>query len=155
MADITSGQDVDIITALPAGTNAIGKLAANSGVDIGDVDVLSLPVAAVDTNHFHATITSADASSATVVKAKTADKKIYVTSLEISVGATALEVQLQSDNGTPQVVMEENFFVANGGLTWTACDKTLPLFIVNTNEDLDVICSAAGDVTVSVAGYIK
>lgn len=29
--------------ALPAGTNAIGKLAANSGVDIGDVDVLSLP----------------------------------------------------------------------------------------------------------------
>lgn len=26
-------------TALPAGTNAIGKLAANSGVDIGDVDV--------------------------------------------------------------------------------------------------------------------
>lgn len=28
--------------ALPAGTNAIGKLAANSGVDIGDVDVLSL-----------------------------------------------------------------------------------------------------------------
>lgn len=31
--------------ALPAGTNAIGKLAANSGVDIGDVDVTSLPVA--------------------------------------------------------------------------------------------------------------
>jgi hypothetical protein len=27
--------------ALPAGTNAIGKLAANSGVDIGDVDVTS------------------------------------------------------------------------------------------------------------------
>lgn len=29
--------------ALPAGTNAIGKLAANNGVDIGDVDVTSLP----------------------------------------------------------------------------------------------------------------
>ncbi len=29
-------------TALPAGTNAIGKLAANSGVDIGDVDVTSV-----------------------------------------------------------------------------------------------------------------
>jgi len=28
---------------LPAGTNAIGKLAANSGVDIGDVDVLTYP----------------------------------------------------------------------------------------------------------------
>lgn len=36
--------DVDVLTlpALPAGTNAIGKLAANSGVDIGDVDVLSI-----------------------------------------------------------------------------------------------------------------
>lgn len=34
---------VDVSAALPAGTNAIGKLAANSGVDIGDVDVLSLP----------------------------------------------------------------------------------------------------------------
>lgn len=31
--------------ALPAGTNAIGKLSANSGVDIGDVDVTSLPAA--------------------------------------------------------------------------------------------------------------
>lgn len=33
---------VDIVAALPAGTNAIGKLAANSGVDIGDVDVTSV-----------------------------------------------------------------------------------------------------------------
>ena len=32
--------------ALPAGTNAIGKLAANSGVDIGDVDVATLPTVA-------------------------------------------------------------------------------------------------------------
>lgn len=31
-----------IANALPAGTNAIGKLAANSGVDIGDVDVTSI-----------------------------------------------------------------------------------------------------------------
>mgnify|MGYP001612758565 CR=1 FL=1 len=31
-----------IDTALPAGTNAIGKLSANSGVDIGDVDVTSI-----------------------------------------------------------------------------------------------------------------
>ena len=33
---------VQVNTALPAGTNAIGKLAANSGVDIGDVDVTSI-----------------------------------------------------------------------------------------------------------------
>ncbi len=36
--------DVDVLTlpSLPAGSNAIGKLAANSGVDIGDVDVTSI-----------------------------------------------------------------------------------------------------------------
>ena len=33
---------VQVSSALPAGTNAVGKLAANSGVDIGDVDVLSV-----------------------------------------------------------------------------------------------------------------
>lgn len=42
---------VQVSSALPAGTNAIGKLAANSGVDIGDVDVTSQParVATTDT----------------------------------------------------------------------------------------------------------
>ena len=40
---------VTVGTALPAGTNAIGKLAANSGVDIGDVDVTSLPALAAGT----------------------------------------------------------------------------------------------------------
>lgn len=35
---------------LAAGTNAIGKLAANSGVDIGDVDVTSLPALPAGTN---------------------------------------------------------------------------------------------------------
>lgn len=33
---------VQVDAALPAGTNAIGKLSANSGVDIGDVDVTSI-----------------------------------------------------------------------------------------------------------------
>ena len=49
---ITSGRrlktSATIDAALPAGTNAIGKLAANSGVDIGDVDILS--IAAGDNN---------------------------------------------------------------------------------------------------------
>jgi len=40
----TNELQVDIVASLPAGTNAIGKLAANSGVDIGDVDVTSLPL---------------------------------------------------------------------------------------------------------------
>lgn len=34
-----SEMQVDVVAPLPAGTNAIGKLAANDGVDIGDVSV--------------------------------------------------------------------------------------------------------------------
>jgi hypothetical protein len=37
-----SEMQVDVVGSLPAGTNAIGKLVANSGVDIGDVDVASI-----------------------------------------------------------------------------------------------------------------
>tara|TARA_R100001530_G_scaffold37392_1_gene29066 strand:+ start:87 stop:1883 length:1797 start_codon:yes stop_codon:yes gene_type:complete len=37
-----SEMQVDVVAALPAGTNAIGKLAANSGVDIGDVTVTNI-----------------------------------------------------------------------------------------------------------------
>lgn len=36
------GLKTEVVAALPAGSAAIGKLAANSGVDIGDVDVTSV-----------------------------------------------------------------------------------------------------------------
>jgi hypothetical protein len=52
-----SEMQVDVVAALPAGTNAIGKLAANSGVDIGDVDILS--IAAGDNNIGNVDIASA------------------------------------------------------------------------------------------------
>lgn len=44
----TVGAVTAITNALPAGTNGIGKLTANSGVDIGDVDITS--IAAGDNN---------------------------------------------------------------------------------------------------------
>lgn len=37
-----SEMQVDVVGSLPAGTNAIGKLSSNNGVDIGDVDVTSI-----------------------------------------------------------------------------------------------------------------
>lgn len=46
--DATNGLSVTVVGALPAGSAAIGKLAANSGVDIGDVDITS--IAAGDNN---------------------------------------------------------------------------------------------------------
>jgi hypothetical protein len=44
LAGTVSGNElqVDVVAPLPSGTNAIGKLVANSGVDIGDVDVLTV-----------------------------------------------------------------------------------------------------------------
>jgi len=154
--DATGQGDVPITldgeaVVLGAGTAGIGKLTANSGVDIGDVDVTSLPVAGTDTNWFQATITSADATSATTVKAKTADKKIHVVSLVISAD-TEMSVQLQSDNGTPQVVMEQIYITAQGGIAMNF-PKEFPLQ-VNTNEDLDVVTSVAGNISVTVTGYV-
>jgi hypothetical protein len=63
---IASGNElqVDVVGALPAGSAAIGKLAANSGVDIGDVDILS--IAAGDNNIGNVDIVSLPASTNTI-----------------------------------------------------------------------------------------
>lgn len=58
----TSVQD-----ALPAGTNAIGKLAANTGVDIGDVDITS--IAAGDNNIGNVDIVSGTITTVSTVTA--------------------------------------------------------------------------------------
>jgi len=55
---------VDVVASLPAGSAAIGKLAANSGVDIGDVDILS--IAAGDNNIGNVDIVSLPASTNTI-----------------------------------------------------------------------------------------
>jgi len=100
--------------------------------------------------NFQATFTSADAQAAAPVKAKTADRKMYILSLVVSVD-TAMNVQFQDDTG-PTVLIEGMYFAANGGahLTWPA---EAPL-VVNTNEDFDVITSAAGNISVTITGYL-
>lgn len=79
-----SEMQVDVVGALPAGTNAIGKLAANSGVDIGDVDVTSLPVA------FNAGTTSA-----------TTQRTIKAT------GSTSTQTQV-ADSASSQTILAAN-----------------------------------------------
>jgi hypothetical protein len=100
--------------------------------------------------NFQATFTSADATSASPVKTKTADRKMYILSLVVSVD-TAMNVQFQDDTG-PTVLIEGMYFAANGGahLTWP---PEAPL-VVNTNEDFDVITSAAGNISVTITGYL-
>ena len=135
---------------LGAGTATIGKLAANDGVDIGDVDVASLPVRTISSNRIQATINSADASSATQVVAKVAGENIYILSIMVTTD-TELNFQLQDDAGTPAVLMENIYLAANGGFVMNFPPEA-PL-VVATNQDLDIIASGAGNVSVTVTGY--
>lgn len=87
---------VDIVGALPAGSAAIGKLAANSGVDIGDVDILSI---AAGTNQIGARskctlLTSAILSADTNVKA--AAGEVYWMSVSDS-AALSIEINDSTD----------------------------------------------------------
>jgi len=65
VTDATYIGDIKFGEALPAGTNAIGKLAANSGVDIGDVDVTSLPAANLGQKAMAASLSVTPASDVT------------------------------------------------------------------------------------------
>lgn len=87
-----------ITNALPAGTNAIGKLAANSGVDIGDVDVTSSVSATldhgsnldIDTTAEQITTTSFAAKFGVTVKsAATNTDTVYIGNSDVTAGTTA------------------------------------------------------------------
>lgn len=128
-----SEMQVDVVGALPAGTNAIGKLAANSGVDIGDVDVTSQPArsATVDaitaklatdaiqngltalTPKF-AVIDAASSGDNTLVAA-VSSKKIRVLALFI-VAAGTVNVRFESGAGGTALTGQMNL-VANSGFT--------------------------------------
>jgi len=104
----------------------------------------------LDKNAFQATITSADATSATQVKAGVDGQKIYVLSLIVSTD-TAMNIQLQDDAGSPAVLMEQVYLSANGGISHMFHPQA-PLITAN-EVDLDVIASASGNISVTVTGY--
>lgn len=135
--EATGAAEVTLVTALAA----VGSDGAE-GDSIG-----AAPFRRADS--FQSTITSANATSATAVKAKTASKKIYVTDIIISVD-TAMNVQLQDDAGLPEVLMEQIYLPANSVFSKTF---STPLMVA-TNQDLDVVASASGNISVTVTGYI-
>jgi hypothetical protein len=129
-----------IDAALPAGTNAIGKLAANSGVDIGDVDVTScaLPTGAStsakqDTIIGHLdgveallTTIDADTSNLSVVGGGTEAAAIRVTIANNSTGVLSVD-----DNGSSLTI--------DGTVTANLAAGT------NNIGDVDILSIAAGD----------
>lgn len=116
--------------ALPAGANAIGKLAANSGVIIGDVNVTTVP-----TDPFGA---NADAASATgSISAKLrfiAATGIPVTGLPntTNAGATVKTSDYDSGAGTDTVTMFGLALPASGGAVQGGT-STNPIRIDPTN----------------------
>jgi len=93
-----SEMQVDVVGALPAGTNAIGKLAANSGVDIGDVDVTSSVTSTldhgsnrdIDTTAEQITSTSFACKFGVTVKADITNTGIiYIGNSDVTAGSTA------------------------------------------------------------------
>lgn len=140
LAGAVAGNEVqvDVVGSLPAGTNAIGKLAANSGVDIGDVDVTSLPALASGTNLIGKASTAADTSTIyngttaltpkyafANINASTTDgnivtavtsKKIRVLSFRIHTAGTATNVTFNSKPAGAGTAITELFAcAANGG----------------------------------------
>lgn len=83
------------VDAIAAGTNAIGKLAANSGVDIGDVDVTSVLSGKTIAR---AAISAATSGNNTIIAAAGASTKNKILAV-ILVAAGAVDVRFESGAG--------------------------------------------------------
>ena len=93
---------VDVVASLPTGSNAIGKLAANSGVDIGDVDVTSLPSIPSGSNNIGSVglESGTNAIGKLVANSGVDIGEVDVTSVIPGTGATNLGKAIQSAQGT-------------------------------------------------------
>lgn len=117
--------------ALPAGTNAIGKLAANSGVDIGDVDVTSAVSGTLDHGSNRDIDTSAEQITSTSFSAKfgvtlTADSTntgiIYIGNSDVTAGTTA------ATDGIP--------LLAGQSITLPITNSNIPYAIASANNQV-------------------
>lgn len=147
-----SEMQVDVVAALPAGTNAIGKLAANSGVDIGDVDVTSLAHGKTIKTDY----TNVTASGNTTLVAAVAAKKIKVFACDITTTTTS-EIDVKIQDGAGGTNLWGGVFQAPSGSS-SGISKTVSLpghlFETSVNTLLNMNLSGAGDFHVSLS-YIE
>lgn len=162
-----SEMQVDVVAALPAGTNAIGKLAANSGVDIGDVDVTSLPslvagTAAIGkmlppdvdvtthTNYAKKYYTNAGAVTDGIVWSPASGKRWHIVSLFVNVSAAAT-VTFEDDKAAGDEAVMKMELAANSGVAYNFTEK-YPLASGEDAADL-LVTTTAGNVYITVVGY--
>ena len=131
---------VDVVASLPAGTNAIGKLAANTGVDIGDVDVTSIIPGTGATNLGKAIDTATGGTDTGVLALATRDDALgALTPIEGD------NVQLRTDaNGALWTHDDALDAALSGSELQVDVVASLPAG-TNNIGDVDVLTIAAGD----------
>jgi hypothetical protein len=123
---------VDVVAALPAGTNIIGAVKR---------DVINYtPIRKYYTN--------AGAVTDGIIWSPTAGKKWVITDIKVNVSADCT-VTLEDDLAGGDAVIDKDEFKAGGG--WTSNFQT-PLFSAEADADL-LITTTAGNVYVLVSGY--
>lgn len=116
-----------------------------SGVETDNI--LALPGRRADA--FQVRITTADATTAVAVKALTASKSIYITDVVISTD-TAMNIRLQDGAGSPVVLVGALYMPASS--VWSKTFQT-PIKVAVATA-LNVLASLAGNVSVTITGYV-
>jgi len=138
---ITVDGSVSIGSALPAGTNTIGKVDLNAGSNI--IGAVKKDVVNYTIVNKH--VSSADATGGVTVWDPTAGKKFVVTDLIISTD-TAMTVTIK-DGATNIMVL---YLAANGG---AVSNFQTPLQSSTADNNLTVTASTSGNIAVTATGY--
>jgi len=136
---ITSGRrlktSATIDAALPAGTNAIGKLSANSGVDIGDVDITS--IAAGDNNIGNVDIASIAAGDNNI-------GNVDVVTLPDVTNAGTFAVQVDGAALTSLQLIDDAIFVDDTATHSTGSTKGIGIMAAATPTDTSINANDIG-----------
>lgn len=130
--------NVDLASAIPAGTNAIGKLLPN------DIDVTA------HTNYIRKYYTSAGAATDGIIWSPASGKRWHVVSMYINISAAAT-ITLEDDKAGGDDPVWKGEFAANSGVA-IFFGENYPLASGEDAADL-IITTSAGNVYVTVTGY--
>jgi hypothetical protein len=164
--DSSGNVQVDVLTGPSGGQEVVQDTAADLNCTEASAAAIKTAVEIMDdwddgsnncntvsgypNNGFSATINSADATSATQVKAAAgASTYIYITDIIVSTD-TAMNFKIQDDEGTPGVLIQSTYVAANGGFV---ANFATPIKQPTANADIDVLASASGNISVTINGY--
>lgn len=153
---VTLANDSTGIVALTTSTASIGKLAANSGVDIGDVDVTSVPRSlsgpgqpgtAID-SYTQAAISAVTGTDQSLIAAPGANKQIWVYGIGFTC-SVAGTVAIQDEDNTA-ITGVVSYAQYSGPLVSPSGNFSMPLWKVATNKALE-----ADVTTATINGWIN